>query len=786
MSPAGEGRRRGLRGLPKNFLVLGVSALAVGVLLGGVVGWRLYIGIDETLQQRFAGRRWDFPSRIYSDEIAVYPGIRVDDALFRSRLASRGYRSRTRRPAERGEFRFVDSAGEHSQRRLELFLRPFDYPGRREKGRLLLLELDEEGMVTRISSAEDGSEVFSFFLAPVPIAGLHGELREERREMTIAEVPGPLIRAIINVEDRRFFEHRGVDLRGLSRAMLVNLRSGSVRQGGSTLTQQLMKNFFLTDERTLSRKLREAAMALVAERRFSKLEILENYINEIYLGQKGGVGVHGLWEAAGYYFGREPRELSMGQIATLAGMIRAPNYYSPHRHPERALERRDVVLKILRSTGDLDERAFRSALAEPLGTVPPPPTSNSAAHFTDFVRNELQAHFPREVLASEGYEIFTTLDHGLQRLAVEVLDDGLRRLEEDFPTLAQSSARLEGALVALNPRTGAIVAMVGGREYGQTQFNRVINGRRQTGSVFKPVVMLAALGGERVGSKHFLPSSRVMDEAFTWEYDGRSWTPTNYEEKYYGEVSVREALERSINSATARIAREVGIGPIRDLAVRLGADPGLPAYPAIALGAWELSPLEVAKIYGVFANAGMSAAPMSVAKVVDRRGRIVEGNRVQLRRVIPAEDAYLITHLLMGVMERGTGKRARRSGFTRPAAGKTGTTNDFNDAWFAGFTPDLLTVVWVGYDRKSHVGLSGAVAALPIWTEFMKGALAGRPPADFDVPAGVELVDIDPRTGLRASVLCSEVVTEAYLKGEGPSEQCGIQKHLSLPGRELL
>jgi penicillin-binding protein 1B len=764
----------------RRFLAYALGLLLLAGLAGGLLAWRFYLQTDELLTGHFAGQRWDFPSRIYSDQYAVYPGLGVDGELFAWRLKRRGYVEVRDRPEARGEYRYVAADGELGHpRRLELFLRSFDFPGRREAGRLLDIRLDAGGRILGMHEGPGGEEIYSFFLEPVMLAGLHGELREDRREMKIAEVPAHLVRAVVSVEDRRFFEHRGVDLRGLARAFLVNLRSGRVRQGGSTLTQQLMKNFFLDNERTLTRKAREAVMAVMAERRFSKLEILENYLNEIYLGQKGGVGVHGMWEASAWYFGREPRELSLGQAAMLAGVIRAPNYYSPHRHPERAIERRNVVLRVLFDVGEIDHRTYRRALAEPLGTVPPVAATGSASHFTDFVRNELKENFPAEVLKSEGYSIFTTLDAGFQHVAERAVAEELDRLERDFPTLLREQGdRIEGALVVLNPRTGRILAMVGGRDYGRTQFNRVLNARRQTGSVFKPVVMLAAVGSEEVGRVHLLPTSRVTDEPFTWDYDGKQWSPANYSDKLYGEVTVREALERSINTATARIARDVGIEEIRDLAVRLGVDEALRPWPAISLGAYEISPFDVARVYSVFAGGGMKAEPLGVAKVVDRTGKVIEGNRLEFERVIPAVDAYLVTHMLEGVMERGTGRRARTAGFTRPAAGKTGTSNDYNDAWFAGYTPGLLAVAWVGFDKAGHVGLSGATAALPVWTRFMKEALEDRPPSAFQVPAGIELVEVDPLSGLLATVACNDTITEAFLEDDVPTQHCGALGHL--------
>jgi penicillin-binding protein 1B len=751
--------RKALR-LAATFSFLALPPLVAAVALGG---YFLFHGIDETLVEKFGGRRWDFPSKVYSAPFVAYPGTALRDAGLFDRFAALGYRPVDYPPRARGEYRL--SADE---RVLELVLRPFRYATHREPGRRLQADLDSEGRVVALFDAETGRELNELVLEPIQIAGLHGTLREARREMALGEVPVPLVRSVIAVEDRRFFEHSGLDLRALARAFVVNLKAGGVRQGGSTLTQQLMKNFFLTEERTYSRKLREAAMALSAERRFSKLEILENYMNEIYLGQRYGVGVHGMWEASAYYFGREPRELSLGQIATLAGMIRAPNAYSPHAHPERALERRDVVLRLLLESDEIDRRVYDAAIAEPLGAVAPAPRPAGAPYFVDYVRRELARDFPADVLTSEGYEIFTTLDPELQARAVTAVREGMAGLEQAHPHLDDGTERAETALIATHPRTGAIVAMVGGRDYRRSQFNRVIDGRRQPGSVFKPVVFLTALAGDYAPFGKFTPATRIPDEPFAWEYDGRVWRPQNYELKNYGEVTLRSALEKSLNVATARLARDVGIDEVRRLAVELGVAAEIPRFPSIALGGWETSPLEMARVYGVFANAGSSSEPVAVSKVVDRQGRVVEGHRLKSRPVVSVREAYLLTHMLEGVVARGTARAAGRLGLKRPAAGKTGTTNDFHDAWFAGYTPDLLAVVWVGFDKARPLGLTGSTAALPIWAGFMKEALRGRPAKRFRVPKGIEFATLDHGSGLRAGAGCRDTVREAFLEGTAP------------------
>ena len=736
--------------------------------IGALGTWMEYEKIEQKLLAKFDGERWDIPARIYSDTYTVYPGLRVDTQALRHRIERLGYTSVGGTPSRRGTYSFSRSDGT-----MAIWLHQFDYPTREETGRLIRMRLDEAGRIVSMRTGDGDKEIFEFDLEPALLSGGGGRENEQRQVLELHEFPPLLVRSVLAVEDKRFFDHAGIDVQGLARALAVNVTSGEIRQGGSTLTQQLMKNFFLTDQRTVGRKVREAALALMAEQRFSKGEILGNYLNEIYMGQNGSSAIHGMGEAAHFYFGRDVADLSLGEAATLAGVIRAPSYYSPHRHPERAVTRRDLVLSLLYDQGDIDQAAYELALNEPLETAAPDTVGIRAPYFVDFVSRELSKRFPASVLQSQGYRIFTTLDPEMQAIAESVVADNVVEMENDIgEALAKAGQPLQAAMVVIEPRTGAIRAMVGGRDYGGSQFNRAIDMRRQPGSTFKPIVALAAIGSEHVGARHFRPTSQVMDERMQWEWQGQVWSPRNYEGEFYGLVTVREAIEHSLNSAVARIAKDVGVKPIRDLAVRLGMTPDLGVYPSIVLGGQPVPLLDMAKVFSVFATGGMRATPLSVHKVTDSGGRVLEGNSVEMRRVIPATDAYLVTHLLEGVMERGTGATARRKGFKHPAAGKTGTSNDYQDAWFVGFTPNLLTAVWVGFDEAASMGLAGSEAALPIWTDFMRQALADTPHDSFEVPPGVVLVDVDKKNGLIARPECPKQVREAFLEGEEPHEYC--------------
>jgi len=396
----------------------------------------------------------------------------------------------------------------------------------------------------------------------------------------------------------------------------------------------------------------------------------------------------------------------------------------------------------------------------------------TAPHFVDFVSRELSRRFPARVAQGGIDRIFTTLDPEMQETAEAVVADNVVEMEHDIgEALAKAGEPLQAALIVMDPRTGEIRAMVGGRDENG-QFNRAIDMRRQPGSTFKPIVALAALGSERVGAQHFRTTSTVMDERMQWEWQGQVWSPRNYEGEFYGLVTVREAVEHSLNSAVARIAKDVGVKPIRDLAVRLGMTPDLGVYPSIVLGGQPVQVLDMAKVFSVFANGGMRVTPHSITSIVESSGRVEEGSGLEIRRIVPATDAYLVTHILEGVMERGTGATARRKGFKHPAGGKTGTSNDYKDAWFVGFTPVLEAAVWVGFDNNSSMGLPGSEAALPIWTDFMRQALADSPHDSFPIPPGIAIVDVDKKDGLIARPECPKQIREAFIEGEEPHSIC--------------
>jgi penicillin-binding protein 1B len=728
-----------------------------------------YDGLENEVVTRFSGKRWNIPSRIYSESVSVYPGQNLNDLGFFERLARLDYH-----PVPMGK---VTTRGEYSYDRtrgkLNIFLHSFAYPYKTFSGQLVDISLKND----TIASMQDGvshEPVYAVELEPELISGIFEGEWEQRRLVRLSQIPPTMINAILAAEDHRFYEHHGVDLVRTVKAAWIDFTSRQVRQGGSTLTQQLMKNFFLTRERSYQRKMKEALMAYIAERRYSKDEILENYINDIYLGQRGQEGIFGVWEASEYYFSKEPRDLTVGEMATIAGLISSPNRLNPLRHPDAARVRRDEVLAAMLQDGYFSKAAYDAAVAEPVRAREVFTENSDAPHFVDYVKKELAERYPPQVLSGEGLRIFTSLDVHMEKLAEQAITHNLADLESKHPKLVrrETKQRLESCLVSLEPQSGRIRAMVGGRDYRASQFNRVIQSKRQPGSVFKPVTYLAAFDETlEGGADKFLPTTYIEDAPFTWQYGDMSWTPNNYRNRFFGHVTLEFALGESLNSATARLANSVGLDRIRAMASKLGFG-DLPAYPSIVLGGIEVSPIQVARAYSVIANDGMEVQPYAVTSVVDENNKVIEGHELTAEQVIPPELAYMMQFMLENVINHGTGAGARTMGFKRPAAGKTGTTNDAKDAWFAGFTPNLLTVVWTGFDQKEELGLTGAQASLPAWTEFMKAATASRPALDFTAPPGIVEVRVDPTTGFKATPFCPVTMEGVYPAAMAPTQDC--------------
>jgi penicillin-binding protein 1B len=587
--------------------------------------------------------------------------------------------------------------------------------------------------------------------------------------VTYDQIPPHLIDAVLAIEDRRFFDHSGIDAIGIARALWENMRSGETLQGGSTITQQLAKNFFLTPERSLQRKINEALLALVIEDHQTKEEILELYLNEIYFGQRGAMSIHGIGEASRVFLRKEVQSINVQEAALLAGMIRAPNYYNPGRNPKRAKQRRDVVLKAMRDQESIEQDAYESFLKTPIPSYEVEARRSLAPYFGDVVKHQLLDKYESETVYNRNLNVLTSLDLGMQKAAEKSLTEGLKRIDQIREK--KTGKKIQGCLIAIEPRTGYIKAFVGGRNYSKSQFNRINQAIRQPGSVFKPVVYASAMERAFQDVPAFTPATLVDDAPWSVKTANDVWRPKNYDGQYHGVVTLRKALSQSMNIATAKLASAVGLEEVTSLGKRLGFETVKP-YPSLALGAFEVSPWHVARAYAVFANGGMKTNLRTVKSIKDHEGKVLETSNKKSERVLHPQTAYLVTDMLRSVMTDGTAASVRRMGFLRPAAGKTGTTDDFRDAWFVGYTPDLLCVVWIGYDDNTSLEMTGAQAALPIWVEFMKKATEKMPVRDFEIPDGLVRAVIDPTTGYRATTACPMTQTELFIAGTEPATQC--------------
>lgn len=724
-----------------------------------------YAQLSGMITQRFEGKRWSLSSKVYAEAESLYPGLprRMED--LRASLEQLGYRAVQSIPTS-GQYR---SSGSH----IDIALRDFQYPYRRVLGRGIRVTFGGH-TVRALHDLRSQEQLGAIELEPHLVSEFFSPEREKRRLIKLTELPPHLIQALIAVEDRRFYEHRGLDWIGILRALYRNLRAREVTEGGSTITQQLVKNFLLTPARTLWRKLTEMAMAVLVESRYSKDAILELYLNEIYFGQRGSISVHGVGEAARLYFRKEARELSLEEAALLVGLIRSPHLYSPYKHPDRALERRNRVLAAMREEGYLSEEQLQRAARTPLRVETLTLEVNRAPFFVDALREQLLQRYSLEDLTSNNLTIFTTLDMRMQLAAQRALEVGLARVDKRLGISAEGHTA-QGALFAIQPQTGFIRALVGGRHYATSQFNRVTQARRQVGSVFKPIVYAAVLESPSSQNRQGTTAlTLVEDTPTTFTYGGQRWAPQNYDQRYLGWVRPRVALEHSLNVATVKFAERAGFETVARYARSMGMQGKFDPFPSLALGAIEATPWEVAQVYSVLANHGLRAVPLTVKEVMAGEGRVLEKHHIGVEEVLQPATAYLVSEFLEGVFERGTARSARKAGFHWRAAGKTGTTDEGRDAWFAGYTPDLLVVVWVGYDDNHPLGLTGAQAALPIWVDFMKEALAGRPSQEFFPPPGIVWVTVDPTSGGIATAACPTRVTEVFIAGTEPKHVCSL------------
>ncbi|MBI2606547.1 MAG: PBP1A family penicillin-binding protein [Deltaproteobacteria bacterium] len=664
---------------------------------------------------------------------------------------------------------------------------PADSPLRLPANAIVSVVLKDE----RVDSIfVDGQPRDAIALEPTPIARLAGAETAIRDYQPIDAIPTRLVQAIIAIEDQRFLEHHGFDPRSVARAIWVNLKSQSLAQGGSTLTQQLVKNLLSTRQKTMWRKLKELVLALLIEVRYSKEQILEKYLNEIYFGQIGALEVHGVAEAARYFFNKPLERLTNAEMALIAGVIRGPAHYSPYKNRARSLDRKDTVLRKMSELGLISKRELKAALAETLVFAPPLAGVNKAPYFVDYVKaqilDELGGGISAGDLSNAGLRVYTTLDLPLQRRADTAVEKTVTELEARYKVARP--LRLEGLLVAADPPTGFVRALVGGRSYGETTFNRVLNMKRHVGSAFKPFAYLAAfLKGADSRGQPYSQAYMVDDEPWAHEYDGKKWSPKNYEKAYRGHITLREAFANSINIPMARIAMDVGVPSIADLARKLGIASPMLSVPSLTLGAVDLSAVELLQAYTVFANRGERVDLTTVRAVIDASGKTLARFQPQPASVVEAKHIDVLNDLLRAVTREGTAKIMPGLGYAKAAYGKTGTTNFYRDSWFAGFSQGLAAVTWAGFDElkvpdeddekairkfKPPAQLTGASAALPMWARFFRDARPSKHQLeDLSADPSLEKERIDRHGGCRATAATPpESTFEAlFLPGTVPS-----------------
>lgn len=633
--------------------------------------------------------------------------------------------------------------------------------------------------LAKITDLETRRNLDSALLEPEMLTAISNEKRQRQKLVSFKDLPKDYVNAVVAIEDRQFFEHSGINFRGIFRALWRDVGEGEIQQGGSSITQQLVKNFFLTPERTLKRKLQEMMIALVLETKLSKQEIFQLYVNEIYMGQSGSYSINGVGEAASVYFNKDVVNLTLTESAFLAGLIRGPSLYSPYRDIERARARRNQVIDSMAEAGFVTPLQAEQAKNTELKIQPRRSMFNSGApYFVDYIQQQLATEFANRDLARQSYRVYTTVDVELQRAAEKAVNDTLNELDKIFARRKRNPippGTLQAALVAMNAKTGEIVAMVGGRDYGQSQLNRAVEARRQPGSVFKPIVYAAALNSyfEDSTAEVITPASLFLDSPETFYYGaGQTYSPDNYGKTYSNhDVMLREGLVRSLNVVTVKVAEKVGYLRVARMAERLGLPRPQP-FPALALGTAEATPLEVAAAYTAFANGGSLVEPRGLTRMTNASGVVETEIRPTRRQALRPEISWLMTNMMQDVLDRGTAARARAMGLSATAAGKTGTSRD---GWFAGYTPNLVCAVWVGFDDNSELGLEGSKSALPIWTSFMKQAVALRPDLagdSFPRPDGIAEAEIDPTTGQLATEFCPVAKVEYFIEGTQPTEKC--------------
>ncbi|HET8922403.1 MAG TPA: PBP1A family penicillin-binding protein [Candidatus Acidoferrum sp.] len=760
--------------------VIGLTILgiifAVFLITGGIFTY-YYVKYSRMIDARLSGNILQNTTQIFSapEHISVDQAWGPDDlAAYLTRV---GYRPEADSNTL-GQFTIQGSAMDIRPSKLSYF------------GEKNSLAVQFRGKSIRaIRPLAGGQNVDTAEIEPELITNLFDSAREKRRPVRYEDLPVLLVDAILSAEDKRFFEHGGFDFIRIAGAAWADVRHTSQHyQGASTITMQVARTFFLSTERNWRRKLAEAMISVELEQRFNKQQIFELYANEVYLGNRGSFGIRGFSEASVAYFGKDMRQLTLPECAYLAGIIRAPNYYSSaDRHPERAAQARDRVLTQMLENKYISDGDLQEAKKAPMKIVRTSVSGSEAPYFVDMVKDHLLDKYSENELLSQNFRVYTTLDPALQRAAAAAVDAGMKNVDlllaKKYDKWKKQQAKkgssepipqAQVALVALDPRTGEIKAVIGGRDYGLSQLNHAL-ARRQPGSVFKPFVYAAALDNAVDGVQPVItPATTIDDEPTTFEFDGKEYTPNNFGEKFMGRVTVRDALTNSLNVATVKVAELIGYGRVVQVARQMGLGNNIQPTPAVALGAYEMTPIDVAAGYTTFATMGTRAEPQFLHSVVNAAGEPLEKFTPQTHAALDPRVTFLVDSLLKDVLNKGTGAGVRARGFTLPAAGKTGTSRD---GWFAGFTSNLLCVIWIGFDDNRDLGLPGGAVAAPIWADFMTRATslsAYRDVKDFTMPEGIQSVLIDPESLQLATPNCPATRQEVYVAGSAPTQFCEI------------
>ena len=760
--------------LPRDPIVR--AALGIFVIFSAlVVGFfsYYYVTYDHIIDKRFRGAVFSNSAKIYAIPKTVRVTERIDARDIAAELRRAGYSEKDGQ-SPLGSYRLVGHA-------IEIDPGPQSYHSP-EPATITI----HGGKVDSITS-KPGGDLAAYELEPQLVTALFdAEQRSKRQIVTYQDIPKVMVDAVLAIEDRRFFQHSGVNYVRLAEAAWVDFTHQRHEQGGSTITMQLSRAFFLTPEKTLKRKLVEMLIAIELEQKFTKQQIFEFYANRVDLGQRGSFTIGGFAEAARAYFNKDLKDITLPEAALLAGLIQAPSYLSPYRHPERALERRNTVLDAMLETHAITKDQAEKAKATPLKLAPPNVEASDAPYFVDLVRDTLNSKLNEREANEQSYRIYTTLDPDLQRVAAQAVETGMKLVDEQvtkmrtkrvkvgkgkYETKVKPGPDAQVALIAMDPHTGQVLALVGGRNYGFSQLNHAA-AKRPTGSIFKPFVYAAALNTALDGTSTVLtPASTVPDQPSTFSYGDQIYEPRNYKEEYHGDVTLRYALALSLNNATVKLAEEVGYDKVAEIAKAAGITSVKPT-PAMALGAYDATPLDLAGAYTVFANGGVRVPPILIDSVRDSKGDVVMDFNPEKRTVLDPRIAFVMTNMLEGVLNFGTAYPVRTRGFNAPAAGKTGSSHD---GWFAGYTTNLLCIVWVGYDDYSDLRLSGAQTAAPIWAEFMKKAITLPQYSDvkpFSEPAGVVDVQLDKVTNRLATPSCPDSYTAAFIAGTEPHDTC--------------